>query len=783
MNGAEPLSTDQELLAVPRWRLAPNVAASAGVAGLAVIWFVVALVRHDPPAIGWVLPMSAVLIAAWGAWRAGTPQTADMPRRYFWRYVAVGVTLIGLGSVSNGYDYLTAGYSNQVSGLTSGIYLTGLLVMMVGLLRIPGTRRARAEWTRFGLDIATVIVTVLTFSWHLLYPAWATGGLAGTWSELAVIGGGFICVFAFVKVAFTGTGAIDRRALHLLGLTGAVGAGGGATAPLLAAFPGVANGPVLIPIVCLVLSLAVDRQLRAAHQLTPASRPLSRRPSMMPYAAVLTTGTLLLISAHDRTDDMFAVAVGAVTVTVLVAVRQVMALRDNAALVTHLDVRLRELGEYQQQLTHQATHDVLTGLANRVALDRDTAEALAADPAAVGVALIDLDNFKIINDDLGHAVGDALLTAVAARLSAHVPPGTTVARLGGDEYVLLLRTGSTADHEAALIRLTEQLRRPVSACGHDLVVEASIGLAPAGNGAGTADELLRRADVAMYEAKSQGRGRYVVYTPDMDQHGAEQARIAADLRVAMDTGQLHLVYQPIVAMADNYLYGVEALIRWNHPQRGPVGPVDFIPAAERTGLIVPLGAWILGEACRQAVRWQQELGDRAPHTVSVNVSARQLREAGFATDVAAVLQQTGLAPDRLTIEVTETAVFDGGTALNELHAIKALGVTIALDDFGTGHSSLGLLRTCPVDTLKVDKSFVDDVTLGGQQAVVAEALIHLSNGLSLRAVAEGVETAEQADALYRLGYRYAQGYFYDRPMPAADISGRLSEPGMRLSRP
>ena len=783
MNGVEPLSTNQGLPAVPRWHLTPHLAASAGVAGLSVIWFAVALVRGDPPAIGWVLPMTAVLIAAWGAWRAGTPLTAAMPRRYFWRYVAVGVTLIGLGSVSNGYDYLTGGEdTQQVSGRTSAVYLAGLLVMMVGLLRIPGTRRSQAEWARFCLDIATVIVTVLTFSWHLLYPTWAAGGLAGTWSALAVIGGGFICVFAFVKVAFTGTGAIDRRALHLLGLTGAVGAGGGAAAPLLPALPKLANGPVLVPIVCLVLCLAIDRQLRAAQQDAPASRPLSRRPSVMPYAAVLFTGTLLLISAYDRAEDIFAVAIGAVTVTVLVAIRQIMALRDNAALVTHLDVRLRELGEYQQQLSHQATHDVLTGLANRAALDRDTADALAADPSAVGLALIDLDNFKVINDDLGHAVGDALLAAVATRISAHVPPGTTVARLGGDEYVLLLRTGTIADHEAALVRLTEQLRRPVSACGHDLVVEASMGLAPAGDGADTADELLRRADVAMYEAKSRGRGRYVVYSPDMDQRGAEQARIAADLRIALDSGQLHLAYQPIVAIADGSIYGVEALIRWNHPQRGPVGPVEFIPAAERTGLIVPLGAWILGEACRQAVRWQQELGERAPRTVSVNVSARQLREAGFAADVAAVLHQTGLAPDRLTIEVTETAVFDGGTALNELHAIKALGVTIALDDFGTGHSSLGLLRTCPVDTLKVDKSFVDNVTEGGQHAVVAEALIHLSKGLSLRAVAEGVETAEQAQALYRLGYRYAQGYFYARPMPAADVSARLSEPEVRVSR-
>jgi EAL domain-containing protein (putative c-di-GMP-specific phosphodiesterase class I) len=263
----------------------------------------------------------------------------------------------------------------------------------------------------------------------------------------------------------------------------------------------------------------------------------------------------------------------------------------------------------------------------------------------------------------------------------------------------------------------------------------------------------------------------------MDQRSAEEARLAADLRIALDKGQLHLLYQPIVAIADGSLHGVEALVRWDHPTRGPVGPATFIPAAERTGLIVPLGAWILGVACRQAVRWQNELGDRAPHTVSVNVSARQLREVGFAADVGVVLRQTGLAPHLLTVEVTETAIFDGGAALIELRAIKDLGVTIALDDFGTGHSSLGLLRTCPVDILKVDKSFVDNITEGGQHAVVAEALIHISNGLQLRAVAEGVETAEQAATLYGLGYRLAQGYHYARPMPPAEINRRQSEPG------
>ncbi|UWZ59733.1 EAL domain-containing protein [Dactylosporangium aurantiacum] len=652
--------------------------------------------------------------------------------------------------------------------------------MMIGLLRIPGIRRTGAAWTRFGLDIATVIVTTLTFAWHLVYPRWETwfaGSAGGTWSALAVVAGGFICVFAFIKVAFTGTGPIDRRALHLLALTGAVGAGGGSLAPLLASRPHLNAGHLILPATCLVLCLAADRQLRAAG-VPPAPVPLpGRRLSVMPYAAVVATGGLLLVSAVQGTPDHVVVAAGAVTVTVLVAARQIIALRDNAALlqqldarlhdnarlVRQLDSRLRDLHTYQRKLAHQASHDALTGLANRTVFGSATTDALArmADGTAASVAVIDLDNFKGINDELGHAVGDALLRAAAEVLTGCVPPGSTVARLGGDEYALLLRG---TDHERTLHTITTALRRPLHCAGHDLVVEASIGLAPARPG-DTAAELLRRADVAMYEAKHQGKGRFRVYTCAMDQRGAEQARVAADLRTALDTGQLHLVYQPIVDITDGSLHGVEALVRWDHPERGPVPPAEFIPAAERTGLIVPLGGWILAEACAQAVRWQRRLGAAAPETVSVNVSARQLREAGFADDVAAVLHRTGLPARHLTVEVTETAVFDGGAAVDALRALKDLGVAVALDDFGTGHSSLGLLRTCPVDLLKVDKSFVDTVTHGGEHAVIAAALIDISNGLHLRAVAEGVETAEQAAELRRLGYRYAQGYHYARPLP------------------
>ncbi|GAA4603652.1 diguanylate cyclase (GGDEF)-like protein [Actinoplanes octamycinicus] len=744
---------------MPPFRLTRTLAVAGGLVAVAAIWFCVGLFHRTPPVFGWLPLLAAVPIAAVTSWRA-----ADQGRT-LWRYVSAGILLIGLGAAGNAFDYFSGRQQGQhISGWTAGVYTAGLVAILLGVLRIPGARRTRIEWVRFGLDIATVIVTVLTFCWHLIYPrweSWLSDSVGGAITVLIVVGAGFICVFAFVKVAFTGTGLIDRRALHLLALTGAVGAGGGSLAPLLADRPYLNTAHVLLPCTCMCLCFAADRQLRATRAGRPQPRPLSRRLSVMPYAAVLATGGLLLSSAVSHTADLVVIAIGSVTVTVLVAGRQAVALRDNALLLDDLDARQRELA-------HQATHDVLTGLPNRTVLVREITEALAADPESVSVALIDLDDFKEINDDLGHAVGDALLVAVAERISAELPADAMVARLGGDEYALLLRSG---DHAAVLGALAAQLRRPVHAAGHELVVEASTGLAPARAGE-TADELLRRADVAMYEAKGQGKGRLVGYTAEMDQRTAEQSRLAADLRTALDTDQLHLLYQPIVAMPGGELYGVEALVRWTHPERGPVGPATFIPAAERTGLIVPLGSWILQEACRQATAWLATLGGAAPRTVTVNVSARQLREAGFAKEVEAVLHRTGLPPHVLTVEVTETAVFDGGTALTELRAIAELGVNIALDDFGTGHSSLGLLRTCPADILKVDKSFVDDITEGGQNAVVVAALIGICDGLHLRAVAEGVETAEQAAELYRLGYRYAQGYYYARPLPAAEIEAR-----------
>jgi diguanylate cyclase (GGDEF)-like protein len=426
---------------------------------------------------------------------------------------------------------------------------------------------------------------------------------------------------------------------------------------------------------------------------------------------------------------------------------------------------VRQLSRQAGQLEDLAMRDELTGLANRRLFEQRVREALATGTPQV--AVLDIVGFKNINDRLGHAAGDRVLAAVAERLVRRLRSGDLVARIGGDEFAVLVGDATGTEGDAIADRLTAVLSRPIVAGEQELLINAYVGVADAA-GAGDADELLRRADVALYAAKAGGTGT-CRYTAALDARTDERARRGAEIRTALDTSQFRLAYQPIVELPHGRIVSVEALIRWEHPEHGSVSPADFIPVAEQNGLIVELGEWILRTACAQAVTWRDTLGVAAPARMSVNVSARQLAEPGFAGLVAAVLAATGLNPSGLVVEVTETAVFGGGQALQTVNDLHALGVSIALDDFGTGHSSLTLLQTVPVDVLKVDKSFVDNITMAGRHAVIAEALIQVSNGLGLTAVAEGVETADQAAELHRLGYHYAQGYHFGRPVPRPDF--------------
>ncbi|MEV6636152.1 EAL domain-containing protein [Actinoplanes sp. NPDC051470] len=730
------------------------------------------LVPAVPPWINWLpIALSCILLAR-VAWRTARLDGMDRVARRLWRDLTVVPLLVMVGIAG---DLRRALIDPTFDGVTHDTptnvaYGLSILSLIWMLLRLPtGQRREVNHTARFALDAATVGVTTGIFAWYAIVQAFGSVGAAAgpnvvPMVVLAALG---LCgSLAFVKISMIDMGGLDRTITRQLALAAALGAAGGGLTPLLFDLrPGLSSSHVTVCATMLCAAFAADRQRRIVG--VPRKAGPRRRNSLVPYVAVAATDGLLLWIGAQAGGLVLIVAIAAVVLTALVALRQVHALLEN-------DRLLRRIDAGQAQLKHRASHDDLTDLANRTLFEQRTREALGrSGRRAMSLALIDLDDFKAINDRLGHAVGDALLVVVAARLRECVRGDDLVARLGGDEFGLLL-DGLRGDKATEVLdRITEALRRPVHALGYDLLVSASVGLAE-GWAEAEPQELLRRADLAMYAAKASGKGRHAVYDAELEQHQAADAELGAALRQALDNNEFTLVYQPIVRLPDGHWTGMETLIRWHRPDRGFVGPDTFIPIAERTGLIVPLGDWILRTALRQAAAWDREYGDAAPREIGINVSARQLREPGFAGDVKEALAETGFDPERVVVEVTETAVFDGGMALDTLQNLVGLGVKVALDDFGTGHSSLGLLRTCPADTLKVDKSFVDGIGGRSEEAVIATAMIQITNGLHLQAVAEGVETAEQAETLYRLGYRFAQGYHFSRPLSPAQVAAHLA---------
>jgi diguanylate cyclase (GGDEF)-like protein len=449
----------------------------------------------------------------------------------------------------------------------------------------------------------------------------------------------------------------------------------------------------------------------------------------------------------------------------------VLAGRDGAPelWISHcIDVSTRKAAE--DELSWQAHHDPLTGLPNReqflARLGRDLDR-----PTCVAVLFVDLDDFKVVNDSLGHDAGDRLLTAVAERLGHVVRPDDVIARFGGDEFTILLR--AVADERDALAvagRVADALSDPLVLDGEHRYVTASVGLSFSGPG-DDAHALLRDADAAMYRAKELGKARCEVFDESMRRDAIERLELESGLRSALELGELRLVYQPLVTLADRRVSGVEALLRWQHPVHGLIGPVRFIPIAERNGLIIPIGAWVLDEACRQLTAWGDET-----LTMSINVSLRQLGATDFVGTVRSALERTGVAPERLCLEITETAMMaDLATMTETLHALKALGVRLAVDDFGVGHASLRRLRALlPVDTLKIDKSFVDGITEDADDAAIVEGVVRLAHSLGLHAVAEGVETAEQVAMLRAWSCQTGQGYYFARPGDPDDVARMLA---------
>lgn len=422
--------------------------------------------------------------------------------------------------------------------------------------------------------------------------------------------------------------------------------------------------------------------------------------------------------------------------------------------------------KYEEQLAHQAFHDAVTGLPNRVLFTNHLRHAIVKIDRTrrmVAVLFLDLDRFKVVNDSLGHEKGDQLLIQVAQRLRQSIRPGDVAARFGGDEFVILLEEVVSADDATRIAdRVAANLRAPFSLDGHEVVVTASVGIVLSSSALDAADDLLRKADVAMYRAKHKGKAQYEVFSEQLSGEALDRMQLELDLSSAIKRSELSVHYQPLVDLPTGRIRAFEALVRWQHPTRGMVSPAQFIPVAEETGQIIPIGSYVLRTACEQAKKWSDHLGE--PVLMHVNLSVRQFEQANLPVEIARVLCETGLAAAQLMVEITESAVMtDAKSAISQLQELKKLGVSISIDDFGTGHSSLAYLEFFPIDLLKIDRAFVSRLAEG---TTLVQAVASLGHALGMEVAAEGIENHEQLAQLRALKVRWGQGYLISKPVPA-----------------
>jgi diguanylate cyclase (GGDEF)-like protein/PAS domain S-box-containing protein len=810
---------------------------------------------------------------------------------------AAGSAMVFIG---NGISvwYLEVWHANPPVSWADPFYLSDSLLTLAALLAFPLARRTRLERWKFVLDAAMVLGGGAVALWYLsVRPTVASEG-----SSVVVTLMAFAYPLASLLVLLGVTTVLLRRPVDGNRLAFALvvaGVSTGVVADLtfnwvsLEANERSAAWTDGVYLLCYVLLIgAGELYLRRPAPLRAAANiPVTRlqQLSPLPYLAVATTyGLLLFVALRPWVDPVSGLAVGALLITALVVVRQLLTVRENLRLLAETaarqnEARFRSLVQHssdviivtrtdgtirfaspsaarvfgydpeamvrtavpallhpddrersatffreaaaapgvsgpvewrfrqpdgswlhaeilatnllddasvqgivlntrdvserkrlEEQLIHQAFHDPLTGLANRALFRDRVSHALALAQRRghpITVLFLDLDDFKLVNDSLGHAEGDRLLIAAAERFLSCARSTDTVARLGGDEFAILIEGGEGRD--GLLERLSAAMVHAFSLSGNQVRVTASIGVATATGGDG-ADDLLRNADVAMYEAKRHGKGRSATYESRMYADIRERLDLEAALRRAVERNELVLHYQPIVALRTGAIYGVEALVRWEHPQYGRLLPQHFVPLAEETGLIVQLGAWVLAEACRQLHAWRCA-HPRVPLAVSINISGRQLEGAGLADALRRALETSGVDPAMIVLEITESVLMqETAIVLERLRQLKALGVRLAIDDFGTGYSSLSYLQRFPIDILKIAKPFVEEVGQGADRSALARAIIGLGDTLRLDTIAEGIEMAQQRAALLELGCILGQGHHFWPALPAAGIDELLA---------
>jgi diguanylate cyclase (GGDEF)-like protein/PAS domain S-box-containing protein len=788
--------------------------------------------------------------------------------------------------------------------IADALYIAFYPLLLIGLLALPRERGANPVRTL--LDLAIVVVGSSTVVWWLvLEPVAAATASSGSdaFVALAYPVGDLLLLFALASTLMSRLVGTSRTALALLGIGLALNVIADLTYARLSLEETYTSGGWIDACYLVGWVLTGLAGLRQAHHTLEARRTGAATPSIHPvsfppYLAVIAVYSLLVFATETGSSSLRVVVAGAITVTGLVVVRQVLTARENARLLAehassrsaarfqaiiqnandviavldpdgtityvtpsvsrlvgrpvegltgqglaslvepedaplvlellrtetsrpgaghtipcrvraadatmrHVEMHvtnllhdpvveglvmtIRDVTErrlFEEQLSDQALHDPLTGLANRALLADRIGHALRRGRrrgALPALLYLDLDDFKAVNDSLGHPAGDRVLVEVSRRLAEVIRSDDTAARVGGDEFAVLVDEARSVEEAMAVAdRIIAALREPIVIDGTPVTIAASIGVVrPETREVGPGD-LLRNAGIAMYEAKREARGRYKLFELAMFEATVERVSLEADLRAALGDGQFELVYQPLYTLADRKMAGVEALLRWNHPTRGRVMPLQFIPLAERTGEIVPIGRWVIEQACLAVTAWNATFG--TAFRANVNVSARQI-EPRLVDDVAEILRRTGFAAELLVLEITESVFASGRPGVLEvLNALRSLGVSISIDDFGTGFSSLSMLRDLPVDELKIDRSFIQALT-EAEGAVMVEAIIKLSHDFDLATVAEGIEVEDQVASLRGLGCDLGQGYLLGRPVPPSMIEDLIRTESGTMSKP
>ncbi|GAA0806634.1 putative bifunctional diguanylate cyclase/phosphodiesterase [Spirilliplanes yamanashiensis] len=696
------------------------------------------------------------------------PRMHRVRARAAWRLMTTAASLFLLGVVVRPFVSELSGWQQFIADM---LVLPGYFVLLPGvvlLLRARGGLERQAVLDAFIVCIGAGLACALLLS----VPAASVESRSVLASVLSGLYPFFdvALVLVFVNMAFTTTVWRPSQIFLTLGvvslLVGDLAYGVISTrgeiygSPLLDAPYLVTYG--LLGLAALHPSVA---ELDRATRPPPQAWSWQRLTLLVPVTAV--PFVLDLLAGGRSAADRLIIAVGGMLIALLLIARAVSAVQAEAAAQRHAE--------------HQARHDPLTGLPNRRQMAREIGALLAAaprdSPARVWVYALDLDGFKFVNESYGHDAGDQLVIDVGRRLTGLVPPGTPVARIGGDEFVVA-EIGDAAHAARTAERILAAMAEPLAVQGTDVVVSASVGIAsaaatPDADGTATAEALMRDADTALFRSKTEGPGRSTMFDTSMHEQARDRVELEGALRTALTRGELHVAYQPIVAIADGRPVGAEALVRWDHPRRGPIPPGVFIPIAEEAGLIDALGTWVRQESLRQLAQW------RAEHTVSddfwmsINVSPRQLRDGGLPAAVGAELTGLGLPAGVVTLEITESVMVDASTQTDQvLFELRALGVRLAVDDFGTGFSALGYLRRFPVTGVKIDRSFVSGLGTDHSDSEIVRAVVAMSTALGLSTVAEGVETVEQRDALASLGVPLGQGWLWGKAVTAAQFATR-----------